>query len=230
MATFALNVTNLAAFPPAGAKNLSLYQNLPFSDCTKPPPEIEVKCYYFTGFVELSGKGGLSVDNPINLKVAINIPLTFTKVANVTAITFIPQAVLNPSFTINSTFGIPQDVHIHLHKQSQSLVNGWTTWSGDSPAVYSLSGQFGGEVLTTLQNSPYPPISGTIPPDIQAGSSEVTAQSYTGEVTTSVAFIAVALTLFTLRSKPPETITVPIPTPPPPPAKSSVPNRQRFRR
>lgn len=228
---FALNVTNLVTFPPQGAKNLSLYEGLPFSDCLHPPPKIKVECYYFTGFVELWGKGGLSVDNPINLNVTINVPPSFTsQVANISAITFIPEAVLNPSFSINSTFGIPQNVHIHLHKQSHSYVNGWTTWTGGSRVMYSLSGQFGGEFLTTVANSPYPPINGTVPAFIQVGSSDVTAQSYTGEITTSVAFIAVALTLFTLRSKGPETIVVPSPTSQSPPAaKPAVPNRQKFR-
>ncbi len=227
---FSINVTNLVTFPPTGAKNLSSYEDLPFSDCSNPPPEIAVKCYYFTGFVELYGKGGLSVDNPINLNVTINVPPNFTSIAEISAITFIPTAVLSPNFSINSTYGIPQNVHIHLHEKKQSFIPGWTTWTGTSRVVYSLSGTFGGKMLTSVRGSPYPPINGNVTGDIQVGSSSVTAQSFTGEATISLAFIAAALALFTLRSRPPETIAQSSQLPSSPASRPTVPNRQKFRR
>ena len=133
---FPFNVTNVVTFPPKGA-NATAYE-FPPTACSHPPTNVTLECYYFAGFVKLSGKGGFSVGNAFTLNVTVNIPDSFRKVQNFTRIEALPYNALDPSLTLNTTVGIPNFVHIWLSPHGTAY--GYTSWSGSASVYYSISG------------------------------------------------------------------------------------------
>jgi hypothetical protein len=165
-----------------------------------------VKCYYSYGFIELSGKSGFSVGSDDELSITISIPNSLDKVDNFTKIEFIPEAALDPSLTINNTYGIPKGVHIFLQQSKNSLVSGYTTWTGQHEVVYSSSGNWGGEMksyvnTSQISNPIQSVVIGELPQVVQVGSADVTQQIFSNTLTISLTFVVIALTFFTLRSK-----------------------------
>jgi len=203
---FDLNVSTLATFPK-NASNEAPYKLANGTTCATAPKNITVDCFSFWGFEKLTSKGGFSVGNIITLNFTITVPCNFSSdLGELYAISIQPYGAMQTPLTLNRTLGIYNFVHIVLNKSKTQVISWGTTWTGSVQTVYSSSGTFGGIMKQWIDlNSSYrvhtERLNCTIPQITIISGPNVSAQSLTNSLATSLTLAILALTIFSLRSE-----------------------------
>lgn len=147
-----------------------------------------------TGYAVLSGKGGLSVDNPdLVVGMLITIPNDLSSIMQFSSIVLKPDFAYPPNFPQTNNRSVYETASLILGEHSVAVSNGHV-WGTAHKTLITVSGNISG-TLYFLDSTGKSIGEVRIPNMMYVAPIDVTTQSFTNTLTTSISFLIASLSL-----------------------------------